>query len=164
MTNDEKIQLIQNIHDIFYHSTDDYNWATADFLAILYPSIVIGDTCCLCGSSSEVRGLYIFLKQNFASDDPLWDYIELQEEEQFTIKAKHYTRWLISESYMDLESDCLYDIINNLCHSIKTVHKVKNAELIEEWVEFETPHSNFFQDTIIRVDASNGLQIEEQGN
>jgi hypothetical protein len=39
-----------------------------------------------------------------------------------------------------------------------------DPELAEEWIKFEAPHSDFFQDTIIRVDASNGLQIEEKGN
>lgn len=129
-----KTDLIVDIYNKIKNSEYGYDY-TGDFLAYLYPAIILDEKCQLWGSdSNDVISLFI-LKKVFDNKHDIWNYIEIKEEECFIIPAKYCTKWKSSWEF-ELESCCQYDILNGkiLNNSLdinENVHGEKIGESIK---------------------------------
>ena len=152
MNNDEKINLITEIHTIFYEQLDSFENIGGLFLAYLYPAIAAGEKCQLWGSSYDDLILLLFLQNNFSPEHKIWDFLECLETESFVVESKYYAKKSINGEFI-LDTNCYYNVYNKTCYGMEDNIDNWKGELVSDWLVFELePNALFNNGYVFQVD------------
>lgn len=143
MNSDEKLKLIEEIHEIC--SQTNIDGLLGGFLSYVYAGIAMDKKSQLWGQCYDDIVLYVFLKNNFNENHAIWNFIECLETEDSYIDATCYAKWYINWEFT-LESKCKYNVFTNQCFDFELDIFDNKGKLIENWVIFELDESNIFID------------------